>query len=250
MELFNFLKHREIARKTLIFFLKNGLSRQPNSDQSIATELVWRSIVFLRSSCWQFFALSKRFQSFNGAHNACTVLSWHSNNTDRVLKMKYVCLVWCFTSLSKAMAMWGRSVNHFFSWASLTKRLNSTLCTYFCLSLKTKWHLKECHTVSLCTCRAPIVPPIAQWRPYCVAMLTLMRPHCAVIRTPSDGLCLSMLKVSTVVRCSMRSHCVYWQCHCLAAVMLAIILRAPWSSPFFLDAMESPWERCSGVRGI
>ena len=51
----------------------------------------------------------------------------------------FVCLFWCLTSQSTAMAMSGRSVHltTLFSWASLTKRLTSTLCTYFPLYLTT-----------------------------------------------------------------------------------------------------------------
>ena len=51
------------------------------------------------------------------------------------------------------------------------------------------------------------------------------------IRTPSEHratvFVLSMLKVRTVARRSMRSHRVQWRCHCVAAVMLAFVPRAP-----------------------
>ena len=36
----------------------------------------------------------------------------------------------------------------------------------------------------------------------------------------------------------------------VAAEMLAIALRAPWRSAFFLDAMGSPGEGRSGVTGV
>ena len=46
---------------------------------------------------------------------------------------------------------------------------------------------------------------------------------------------LRMLKVCTVVLSSLRSHSVYWRCHCVAPEMLAIILPAPQRSAFWLD---------------
>ena len=42
----------------------------------------------------------------------------------------------------------------------------------------------------------------------------------------------SMLKVHAVARRSMRSHRVQWKCHCVAAVMLECVLRAPRRSAF------------------
>ena len=48
---------------------------------------------------------------------------------------------------------------------------------------------------------------------------------------------LSMLKVRAVARRSMRSHRYQWPCHCLTAVMLAFVLRAPRRSAFFKDAV-------------
>ena len=42
-------------------FLKMRLSRRPHSDQDVATELLWRSTAFLRSSSWRFYALPRRF---------------------------------------------------------------------------------------------------------------------------------------------------------------------------------------------
>ena len=54
------------CKKTLIFCLKKGMSRHPNSDQGIAMEFAWRSIAFLQSSCYQFSALSYHFHR---AHN-------------------------------------------------------------------------------------------------------------------------------------------------------------------------------------
>ena len=52
-------------------------------------------------------------------------------------------LVRFFMSKSTAMVMLGRSVHltTIFSWASLTKQLTSTFCTYFCLLLTT--HLES-----------------------------------------------------------------------------------------------------------
>ena len=79
-------------------------------------------------------------------------------------------------------------------------------------------------------------------RPYCKAMVTLRRPLCALlgcsIRMPSERratvFVLSMLKVRAVARRSMQSQGVQWRCHCVAAVMLAFVLCAPWRSAFFL----------------
>ena len=51
-------------------------------------------------------------------------------------------------------------------------------------------------------------------------------------------------------RRSMRSHSVYWRCHCVAAEMLAMVLRAPRRSAFFLDAVGSLLERFSGVAWV
>ena len=71
-------------------FLEKGLSRCPNSDQGVATELTWRSIAFLRSSCGDsmrshdaFSALSRRSQCMHCAfmafamrfHDVCTALT-------------------------------------------------------------------------------------------------------------------------------------------------------------------------------
>ena len=47
---------------------------------------------------------------------------------------------------------------------------------------------------------------------------------------------LCMLKVCAMVQLSMRSHSFIWNCHCIAAEMLAIVLCAPQLSAFFLDA--------------
>ena len=70
-----------LSRSSLIFrnavrsqeisnvFLKKRLPRRPRSVQGVATELLWRPIAFLRSSCWRFYALSRR------VHCAFTVLT-------------------------------------------------------------------------------------------------------------------------------------------------------------------------------
>ena len=56
------------------------------------------------------------------------------NKTPHIL---FVCLVRFFTSQSTARVMSGQSIHltTLFSWASLTKRLTSTLCTYLRLLL-------------------------------------------------------------------------------------------------------------------
>ena len=58
------MRSQEIAD---VFLLKR-LPWRPHSNQGVATELLWRPIVFLRSSCWRFYALSRRF---HGAHSQC-----------------------------------------------------------------------------------------------------------------------------------------------------------------------------------
>ena len=87
-ELFNFKAPRD-RRKTLIFLMKKGpvtaSLQRPYSDHGISSELAWRSIAYLRSSCWRFSALLRRF---HGVHNACTALSWRSHCADGVLKMQ------------------------------------------------------------------------------------------------------------------------------------------------------------------
>ena len=52
-----------------MFFLKKRLPRRPRSDQGVATELLWRPIAFLRSSCCDFMR----------SHDAFTVLSRRSH---------------------------------------------------------------------------------------------------------------------------------------------------------------------------
>ena len=64
-------------------FREKCLSRRPDSNQGVATELAWRSIAFLRSSCWRFSALSRRFLCAFTAlkihalhfHGVCTALT-------------------------------------------------------------------------------------------------------------------------------------------------------------------------------
>ena len=53
------------------------------NDHGVATVLAWRCIVFLRSPCWRFSALSRRF---HGAHNVCTAHSQRFHCTDSLLK--------------------------------------------------------------------------------------------------------------------------------------------------------------------
>ena len=71
-----------------MFFLKKCLPRRPHSDQGIATELLWRPIAFLRSSCWRFYALSRR------VHCAFTALTLHalcSHSVRTVLSLRLHC---------------------------------------------------------------------------------------------------------------------------------------------------------------
>ena len=62
---------------------------------------------------------------------------WQGSNNKAM--HAFFCLFCCFMSQSTAMVMLGRSVHltTFFYWASLNKRLTSTLCTYFHLLLTT-----------------------------------------------------------------------------------------------------------------
>ena len=72
-----------------MFFLKKRLPRRPRSDQGVATELLWHPITFLRSSCWRFYALSRRVHCAftvltlralccHGVRSVCTALmAWH-----------------------------------------------------------------------------------------------------------------------------------------------------------------------------
>ena len=83
-EFFHFLEHQDIARKPW-YYVKKGLSQRPKSDQDVATELAWRSITFLRSSCWQFSALARLSLHFHGTHNACTALSQCSHRAEGLL---------------------------------------------------------------------------------------------------------------------------------------------------------------------
>ena len=113
---------------------------------------------------------------------------------------------------------------------------------------KTQWHLQERRAVSL---QMPqMTTAFAHWplcaptellfccrRPYCVTMVTLRHPLCALLgrRANAEWRCfvLSMLKVCTVARRSMRPDGVQWQGHCVAAVMLAFVLLAPRRSAIF-----------------
>ena len=72
-----------------------------------------------------------------------------------------------------------------------------------------QWHLhsdpcKSCERELLLHCR----------RPYSAGMATLRRPHCNC-----SEFVLNMLKVRAVARRSMRSHSIYWRCHCFAVPM-------------------------------
>ena len=46
-------------------------------------------------------------------------------------------------------------------------------------------------------------------RPQCAAMATLRRPHCTLIRMPSNSICFEHAKVCSVIRHSIRSHSAY-----------------------------------------
>ena len=80
-----------------MFFLKKRLPRRPRSDQGVATELLWRPIAFLRSSCWRFYLLSRRVHcAFTVltlralcCHGVRTVLSRRLHCADGVASKKY-----------------------------------------------------------------------------------------------------------------------------------------------------------------
>ena len=67
----------------------------------------------------------------------------------------------------------------------------------------------------LCVLCAPAELLLRCRRPYCAVMATLQRPHCTLIRTPSDGnrsaLVLSMLvkKCAPSLRRCLRSYCTH-----------------------------------------
>ena len=90
-----------------MFFLKKRLPRRPHSDQGVATELLWRPIAFLRSSCWRFYALSRRVHCAlttpslrsHGAHIACTVLS-------RRLHCAVTAFALCFHGVCTVLTAW------------------------------------------------------------------------------------------------------------------------------------------------
>ena len=66
-------------------------------------------------------------------------------------------------------------------------------------------------------------------------MVTIRPPHCALIRTQSDGVCFEHGAQNKHHRLTFNAtHSVYWRCHCVVAVMLAIVLRAPRHSAFLL----------------
>ena len=84
-----------------------------------------------------------------------------------------------------------------------------------------------CTTTLMCVHRAPIALKETLLRGYGDLTASPLRS----IRTPSERrvtvFVLSMLKVRIVAQRSMRPHRVQWRCHCVAAVMLAFVLRAP-----------------------
>ena len=65
----------------------------------------------------------------------------------------------------------------------------------------------------LCALCAPAELLLRCRRPYCAAMVTLRCPLCPSERRATVFV-LSMLKVRTVARRSMRSHRVQWRCCC------------------------------------
>ena len=74
---------------------------------------------------------------------------------------------------------------------------------------------------------------------YCVVedlTAQLWRPYgdpSALLGYRATEFVLSLLKVRAIAWRSMRSHRVYWRCHCVAVAMLEIVLCAPQRSAFF-----------------
>ena len=104
-------------------------------------------------------------------------------------------------------------------------------------------HAKATDDHGLCTTTLlrPVELLLHCRRPYWAAMVTLRRIHCSLIRMPSDGVRLSILKVRGISQRSMQSHSIYCRCYCVAAVMLVIILRTP------LHFSWTPWDRCENI---
>ena len=209
MELFNFLESCETARKPWYFCVKKGLSWRSYSYHGVATEFQWRSYGVLVGDSLR-------------SHDTFTALTMHAL---------------CFHGIHTAL----------------------TMCWKCSDISKNSWHLKECHTISMQRPRTttaftqlPLCAPVELLlhcrRLYCAALVTLRWPHCAPIRKPSHSNCFehAQTKMRAIVPRSMRSHSVYWGCHCIAAEMLVIILRAPRRSALFLTL----WEHWSGVTGV
>ena len=93
----------------------------------------------------------------------------------------------------------------------------------------------------------PCVHPLSS---YCIVWdLTalLWRPHCALIRMPSQSVCFEQAHLGSAFYVTSQ---LYWPCHWIAAEMIAIVLHAPRHSAFFLDAVGLPWDKCPGVIGV
>ena len=86
--------------------------------------------------------------------------------------------------------------------------------------------------------RANIRPQIGIENPCSDISGQMPRMTTAFAQRPAE--ILLRCRVRAVGRRSMRSHGVHWRCHCVAVEMLVIVLRAPWRSAFFLDAVGSP----------
>ena len=119
---------------------------------------------------------------------------------------------------------------------------------------------RRCHCVSKNAVQSPCKrhgrprrlhndPCVRPRSSYCVVgdltarrLCDLTASHLRSIRTPSEHrvtvFVLSMFKVRTVARRSMRPHRVQWRCHCVAAVMLAFVLRAPRRSAIFRTPLD------------
>ena len=186
----------------MLFFVKSCLSRRPYSDQGVATEQ-GVAMAFYRIPYGVLGGDSLR------SHAAFTARPRRSQRMRRA-----------FMALP---LRWRRS--------DIWKNAVQSPC--------------KCHGRPRRLHNGPCVRP---WSSYCVVgdlTARLWWPYgdpLRSIRAPSERqvrvFVLSMLKVRTVVWRSMRPHRVQWRCHCVAAVMLVFVLRAPLRSAIF----RTPWD--------
>ena len=99
-------------------------------------------------------------------------------------------------------------------------------------------------------CVVPVELLLRCRRPYCAANKNLKRPTELLLVRHVTAFVLRKLKVHAVVLRSCYSTASTGDMPCIAVVILAIVLRPPGRSAFFLDAVGSPCKRCSGLTGV